>query len=239
MKVFVDIETIPDQSEGALEKIVESIDVRCPHKTKADIGKDLGLAPNEIKFTGAEDLKQKWIAEKGNEAAKLQAEEKWLKTSFDGAYGEIICIGLAVDDGEVCVLKNEDGEKALLDKFWSTVILGKERREPQVIAHNANFDLPFIWHRTVIHGVHPSFDFNPYARQGSRRYCTMEAWAGFKGMIGLDRLCSILGVDGDKGGMSGADVWPEYKAGNLEKIANYCANDVELLRKVYNRLTFN
>lgn len=238
MKLFLDIETVPDQSKGAIDRFMGA-DVKCPLKTKGDIGKDLGMPESEYKFIGAEDLKQLWIEKKGKEAATAQAEEKWLKTSFDGAYGQIVCIAFAVNDGEIAVVTDEGRtEKEMLEDFWSLASFGNEMRTPTMIAHNAKFDLPFLYHRSVINGVEPSFIFDPHSRQGSKRYCTMEAWAGFNGMIGLDRLCEILGIKGKQDGMSGADVWPEYEKGNVAKIAEYCKEDVRALIDVYNKLNF-
>ena len=65
MNVFLDIETVPDQSENALEKFIDNIVVKCPHKTKDLIGKDLGLSANDIKFTGKNDLELMWIEKFG------------------------------------------------------------------------------------------------------------------------------------------------------------------------------
>jgi predicted PolB exonuclease-like 3'-5' exonuclease len=239
MKVFIDLETIPDQTEGAINKIAETLTVKCPFTTKGDIGKDLGMTAEDIKFIGANDLKQKWVDVKGSEAAKAQAEDKWLKTSFDGARGHIICIGYAFNNYEIKVLTTESmSEKEMLAEFWQDVSDTALSKPKQFIAHNANFDFPFLWHRSVINGVSPAFRFDPYQRQGDKRYCTMEAWAGFNGKIGLDALCDILGIEGKTEGMSGADVWPEYQKGNIQKIADYCADDVSALRAVYNRMNF-
>jgi len=238
MRVFIDIETIPDQSEGAIDRYIGS-DVKCPFKSKGDIGKDLGMSAEEYKFIGAEDFKQMWIDQKGKEAAKVQAESKWLKTSFDGARGEIICISYAFNERPIKTLSVENmSEREMLIAFWADIAEETLSKPRQFVAHNANFDLPFLWHRSVINVVQPDVKFDPYQKQGSHRYCTMEAWAGFKGMIGLDELANILGLEGKSKGMSGADVWPEYQKGNIAKIADYCVDDVDVLRNVFNRLNF-
>ena len=56
--------------------------------------------------------------------------------------------------------------------------------------------------------------------------------------ISLDRLCKVLGVPTSKGEMDGSKVWDAYQAGEYEKIATYCATDVEATRKVFHRLSF-
>lgn len=238
MNVFLDIETIPDQSEGAIERFMGG-EVKCPFKTKGEIGKDLGMTEAEYKFIPSGDFRALWVEKKGNAAAIDQAKEKWLKTSFDGARGQIVCIGYAFGNDEVKVLSTaEHSEKQMLEEFWHSINENTMSRPRRFIAHNTSFDLPFLWHRSVINRVNPSVKFDPWAKQGEKRYCTMEAWAGFKGMISLDNLAEILGVQGKSEGMSGADVWPEYEKGNIDKIAKYCADDVRVLRSIYNRINF-
>ena len=44
--------------------------------------------------------------------------EQFLRqTAFDGSFGIIVCIGYAIDDGEVNVLHDKE-EKIMLEKFW-------------------------------------------------------------------------------------------------------------------------
>ena len=238
MKIFLDIETIPDQSEGALERFMGG-EVKCPFTTKGDIGKDLGMTEAEYKFIPAADFKAMWVEKKGKEAAKAQAEEKWLKTSFDGARGQIVCISYAFNQGSIIRRSVANcSEKQMLTDFWQEVEEMTQSKPKQFVAHNANFDLPFLFHRSVINEVRPSFRFDPWARQGEKHYCTMEAWSGFKGMISLDSLAEILGVAGKSKGITGADVWPEFQKGNIDKISEYCADDVRVLRDIYNKMNF-
>jgi len=231
MEIVIDIETIPDQSEGAIERFMGD-PVKCPFDTKAAIGESIGLSAGDYKFIGKEDLKQRWIDEKGQEAAKEQAYQKWLKTSFDGSYGEVCCICIHVN-GYKTFLGNE---KEILVALWEVV--SSLKRPPYFIAHNAKFDLPFLWKRSVINGIKPASGFNPYGRNGTDFYCTMESWAGFNGRIGLDNLAKVFSIHGKMEGMTGADVWPEYKKGNIAKIAEYCRDDVKTTKEIYEKLTF-
>ena len=237
MNIVIDIETIPDQSPNAIDRYLsDDVKVSCPHKTKAAIGADLGMDESEYKFIGAEDLKQKWIERKGDEAKKEQATAKWLKTSFDGGYGKICCVCFSFN-GQFFTFVN-GSEREFLADLWDKLNEILNGRHPNFIAHNAKFDLPFLYHRSVVNGVKPIRGFKPHGRHGQDYFCTMEAWAGFNGKIGLNRLAEILSL-GQKGNdMSGADVWPEYQKGNIEKIASYCKQDVQLTSDVYDRLTF-
>lgn len=218
MNVFIDLETIPDQSKDAKSRIAETI------KPPAQMKK-----PETI---------DEWINGKGKyEGVRDKAiENAWLKTSLNGGYGEICSAALEIDNKMYSIGGKED---AILNYIWC-VISDKVKSNERVmfIAHKAKFDLPFLWHRSVINGVKPSIDFKPHGRHGIDYYCTMQAWAGYNGMISLDALAKILGVGSKTEGMSGSQVWPEYKAGNIQKIVDYNIDDVRLLRAVYDKLNF-
>jgi hypothetical protein len=232
MEIVVDIETIPDQTPGAVDKIAEDLVVKAPDLTKPKLIEALDLGADG-KYKTVPELKEMWLEEFGKDAKLKQAKDKWLKTSFDGGYGEICCIGIS---GMIFTTKGSD-ERSMLTQFWESVDASLSGRFPFFIAHNAKFDLPFIYHRSVINGVKPVRGFNPHGRHDQDHYCTMEGWAGFNGKIGLDRLAKILGITG-KEGMSGADVWPEYEKGNLAGIAEYCQDDVRITSEIYNKLKF-
>ena len=234
MNIVVDIETIPDQTEGAVERIMEDLVVKAPDVTKPVLIEALKLG-DQGKYKTVPELKSLWLEEFGVSAKREQAEAKWLKTSFDGAYGQICCIAFGTHTGTQTFF-NKD-ERELLLNFWDEI--GRIGRPPYFIAHNAKFDLPFIYHRSVINDIPTDTSFKPHGRHGQNHFCTMEAWAGFGGKIGLGRLGGILGLGGKTEGMSGAEVWPEYQKGNITKIADYCKDDVDLTSKIYNRLTFS
>lgn len=212
MKIVVDIETIPEQNPD-MSKYREGITAPGQYKKPESI--------------------QKWL----DENADAMAEEKWLKTSLDGTYGQICCIGAKAENGETLLMAGNN-ERDILALFWSWCDDQLIGREPMFIAHNAKFDLPFLFHRSVINGTKPVRGFKPHGKHGYSHYCTMEAWAGYNGRIGLDRLAKALGLGGKTEGFSGADVWPAYQKGDFEKIAGYCIDDVLLTEQVYNRLTF-
>ncbi len=237
MDIVIDIETLPDQSENAIQKYAEGLNVKCNLATKDDIGKALGLDAQTVKFTSRGDLEAQWVERFAKEAIEAQAREKWLKTSFDGGYGKILCIGYATDDKSVYCMTDAD-EKFLLMEFWGVVGMMCQGKPPYFIAHNAKFDLPFLWHRSVVNGVQPNRYFKAHGRHGTDHYCTSEAWAGYGNRISLSNLSKILGLEGKAEGMTGADVWPEYQKGNIEKIVTYCKQDVLTTYQIYKRLTF-
>ena len=214
--IIIDLETIPNQSESAINLIASEI-----------------KAPAQMKVQKTID---DWHSGSGKyEGAKEKAiQEQYLKTSFDGGYGQICCIGVDIDGHEHCLV-DAGNEDQMLAAFWD--MIGCDVTSPYFIAHNAKFDLPFLWHRSIINGVAPHKFFKAYGRHNSDYYCTMEAWAGFNGKIGLDRLAKILGLGSKTEGMDGSQVWPEYQKGNIKKISDYCLDDVRLTKAIYERLT--
>jgi len=238
MNIFIDIETIPDQTPGAVDLIKSELTVKAPDLTKPKLIDALDLG-SDGKFKTVPELKELWIEKFGDEAKEQQAKEKWLKTSFDGAKGQICCI-CASTGGKIASFTG--GEKTILTSLnqWLIEKYSFDQYQPDVtfIAHNKAFDLPFMHKRFIINKIKPEFKFKPHARHPVN-FCTMEEWSGFNGKVSLDNLCGYLGVKGKLEGMDGSKVWPEYQQGNIDKITEYCIDDVRCLIDVYNRLTFN
>lgn len=229
MNVFIDIETIPDQTAGAVASIAENLEVKAPNLTKPKLIEALNLG-DQGKYKTVDELKELWVAEFAESEKENQATEQWLKTSFDGGKGQLCCVGIARGGDPVITLTGS--EKQILE---SVNLLLKEYPSVTFVAHNKKFDLPFLFKRFVINGIEPQFIFDAHAK---KHICTMELWEGFGGRISLDNLAKQLGLGGKYEGMDGSQVWPEFKAGSIDKIAEYCADDVRLLREIYNKINF-
>jgi predicted PolB exonuclease-like 3'-5' exonuclease len=90
----------------------------------------------------------------------------------------------------------------------------------------------------MVYGIKPPpcFPINP--RPGSEFvYDTMIEWAGWGNRISLDRLGLALGLGG-KGDFDGSMVYDAVKAGDINRVVEYCEQDVMLTRAIYNRMTF-
>ena len=159
-------------------------------------------------------------------------EEYLHGTSLDPNFGQILCIGYAIDDEPVAVLTGD--EKSMLKDFWK---LAKDAN--CLTGHNAvAFDVPFLWKRSILQGIEPTLPIDSKADE--LVYDTMLAWdlAMPKKHTGLDLLAKLLGVPTSKTGMTGAEVYDYYKAGKLDDIYEYCKRDVVATRSVYKKLTF-
>lgn len=242
MNVPFDIETIPDEKFFDEFLQAEQDNFKAPSSlTKTQACADLGITDaKEIKFTSKDDAIAKWQEEFKTIKAPAVAEEKWKKCSFDAAKGQICSIAWAIEDGDVENIGAYDGtpEEDVIGFFFSKVATECHRRTPFLIGHYiGGFDLKFLWRRAVILGIEPPFPLPFAGRHGKDFYCTQTAWCGYKDTISMDNLAKALGIEG-KGDMDGSMVWPAWKAGEFDKVCEYNVSDVEVVRNIFNRLTF-
>lgn len=211
--VYLDIETIPCQRPDVLQRIRDEI------KPPGNIKKPESIAA--------------WLEENLDAAAA----EQIAKTSFDPALGHICTIGWAIDDGPINVAHAEtvEQEADTLQAFFDS--LAPNHRHTFVGHYIGGFDLRFILCRAVVLGIRiPRAIPRDPKPWDSTIFDTMQAWAGAKGSIGMDRLCEALSMPG-KGDFTGADVAAAWAAGNHDTIAQYCAQDVERTRAIHQRFT--
>lgn len=157
--------------------------------------------------------------------------------SFSGEYGKICCIGVIKENSQGIIVKEvfSGTEKEILTKFWEVA-----RDVDRFVGHNIfEFDLPFIYKRSIINGVKPrELSFARYRNMPI--YDTLKEWDlwSYNGKQSLDTLSKIMGFPTSKDEMDGSMVWDYFKDGKLEEICKYCMKDVELTRKVYKKMTF-
>lgn len=242
--ITIDIETLPDLTPGVREEFIEAAreNIKVPSgATKDTLAADLGIFDKEIiKAMSRADLDAGWLAEVGPKHAETVGDAEWRKTSFSGLSGQLLMIGVGLDDEPPIVL---DGDEALILLDFANLLADVQKRDhmglPMFVGHNLiDFDLPFIFHRSVMLEIapHPTFPVAP-SRYSERIYDTMSKWAGFGNRIKLDTLARALGVGG-KEGMDGSQVYDYYAASRIDEIKTYCADDVEMTRAVYRRMTF-
>lgn len=215
--LYFDLETIPTQLQKVRAAIAESV----THPSTMS-------KPETIAA---------WVADKKPAAV----EEAIAKTSFDGAYGHICCIGWAYDDepAQSLVLETEVAEADILHEF-AMILDGRMvmNRIPTIVGHNViNFDIRFIWQRAIILGIElPRWfprDPSPY---GSDVFDTMLRWDRRReNMVGMDRLCEVMGLPG-KGDIDGSMIGKLWEAGEYDRIAEYCKADIERTRAIHKRM---
>lgn len=211
--VYFDLETIPEQAEGALEEMRRKV-----------------TPPANLKKQESID---KWLSENRESAAK----EMLAKTSFDGGRGHICTIAWAKNDSpiHVCHAKTVADERNILSDFFADL---DPYHSETLVGHNiAGFDLGFLRKRAIVLGVKmPARSSLPRDPKPWDKTIldTMSAWAGGTNRISMDALCKILGIEGKQGfdGSMVADAWAN---GEHEKIAEYCKDDVWRTREIHKR----
>ena len=181
-----------------------------------------------------EETKAKSKANGGIKKTPSDFDTFFRNTSFQGEFGRILCLCYAIDDAEVVGLAGD--EKEILQKFWAVA-----KDANLFIGHNVmEFDLRFIYKRSIIKGVRPSRDLSFARYRSSPIYDTMKEWEKW-GAIGtsLHKLSIALGLTSPKEeGIDGSKVYDYFLAGKTDEIVKYCKRDVEATRKVYKKMTF-
>jgi 3'-5' exonuclease len=179
------------------------------------------------------DKKTKYI----QKHQEINAEEAYTKAGIYAEFGKIICISAGYFTEENKELKFRvksfygKDERAILQNFHS--LLNKTLKENYMLcAHNGKeFDFPFIGRRTLINGLElPSqLDIAGKKPWEIQHLDTMELWkfGDYKHFTSLDLLAHVFDIPSPKQDLDGSMVAKTYYEENdLEKIKNYCQNDV-------------
>jgi 3'-5' exonuclease len=162
--------------------------------------------------------------------------EKYLsQTSFDGGFGRIACISYGINDETVNTFYGD--ERKILQDFWKVA-----KDIDLFVGFNViDFDLRFIYQRSVVLGVKPTVDLSFARYRNFPIYDVMHEWKkwNMSSSISLDTLAKILSHPTSKGGkIEGKDVAKAYEDGKIKEICEYCQKDVELTRMIYRKMTF-
>jgi predicted PolB exonuclease-like 3'-5' exonuclease len=132
--------------------------------------------------------------------------------------------------------EQQSSEKELVERFFD----GIEKYTPDLVSWNGSgFDLPVLNYRALRHCVpapryweagdeDQAFRWNNYFNRYHWRHLDlMDVLSGYqnRARAGLDNVALLLGQPG-KLGMSGAQVWERYQAGELAAVREYCESDV-------------
>lgn len=212
MKIYLDIETLPSAADWVREEIAKGI--TCP----GNYSKPETIA--------------KWEAEN----KPVLVEEALQKTGLDGGYGRVCCVGYAVEDGPVVVsLAEEEGPLLAIVKE-----VLENNHQPVIVGHNISFDIRFLFQRCVVNGIWPGRAL--YAASLAKPWdkCladTMLMWHP-QNKVGLAKLCKILGVE-KHDPVDGSQVAQLWSNGKKDDIVNHCRSDVQAVREVHRKLTFD
>ncbi len=179
-------------------------------------------------------------------------EEAYGRTSLDGNFGRILCIGYIreYDDERPleygCFGWNEatggfESERKTLEDFWSAMRDFKPNRDT-VVGHNIfEFDWPFIMQRSVIKGVQPAVRLSTARYRSQPIFDTMKEWDSwsYKKYTSLGKLAFVLGLPSPKEEfITGANLAERFAEGHYREIYEYCMRDVKATRNAYRKMNF-
>jgi predicted PolB exonuclease-like 3'-5' exonuclease len=236
MNIYLDIETIPAQDPEAIKML----------RKEADEEKRLIKAPSNYKDVAKIE---EYIAAKKIEI-DTAFDERYRKTSFDGALGQVVCVSYAIDDNEPVVIYSsewKDSENFILTNLYLDLQKAynpNSQVRPVFIGHNIiSFDLRFLLQRSIIVGVKPPM-FIPFKAKpwDDVVFDTMTAWAGVGNRVSMAKLCEVFKIDAKgsevDGDIDGSKVWDYVQAGRIDDVATYCMHDVIRTRQIYKRINF-
>lgn len=224
-RIFLDIETLPTKDanrEFVGKKLRRSLAKKCEIASEADFDR--------------------------------KAEIAFRDTALSGSLGRLLCVGLMVDAngkaGKPCVCgQDKDTKKFHLDEaktlcqFWNHLDrINFDADCDLVVGHNIlGFDLPFLYHRSMVCGVEPTRNLLSGKPWEIAVYDTMEKWqmGKYYEKIGLEELALAFGLNCPKNGAVSAENLAEaFRTGQHQEIREYCLADVHCARELYYRMTF-
>ena len=211
--LFLDIETVPDQSNW---KDVPELEQKLWDKKTKNQRKD--------DFTAGDYYKERGgiMAEFGRIIC--------------------ITIGMC-DKNETLKIKSfyGDDELKLLQEFGD-IFKSPKLRDIILCAHNGKeFDFPWIARRCLINGLQPPVPFQMFGKKPWEipHLDTMELWkfGDYKSFVSLELLAYVFGVPTPKDDIDGSMVASIYHIENdLARIVKYCEKDVLTLANVFRKM---
>lgn len=175
-------------------------------------------------------------------------ESLYQRAGIYAEFGKIICISVGFlhhqDSRYHLRLKSYFGhdEKRLLQDFKKLLENHFNSSQHLLCGHNAKeFDFPYLCRRMLVNGIDipPILDLSGKKPWEVQHLDTMHMWrfGDYKSFTSLDLLAAVFNVPSPKSDISGADVGRVYwEENDLERIVEYCQNDVVCLVQIYLKL---
>ena len=164
-------------------------------------------------------------------------------------FGKIVVIGLGLfnlsSDKELSLrVKALSGvdEKQLLEDFKELIETKFQPDQLALCAHNGKeFDYPYIIRRMLVNDISlpEALDYGGKKPWEIKHIDTMDLWkfGDRKSFTSLELLAALFGIGSSKSGIDGSKVNETfYKEKNLDKIVEYCKEDVVVTGQVFLRL---
>jgi hypothetical protein len=178
------------------------------------------------------------------EASAKAATKALAATSLSATLCELHVVSMALDDGPVTTWVNDQtplGEKRLIEavaaELWD--MREEQRRRFEIVAFNAGFDQNVIRVCAMRHKVRLPKDVHGVGVKpcDSAWRCAMGPLRdGWSDRVSLEKACLAFGVPltfGEAGDIPGSEVGAAIAHGEIERVAQHCAVDVERVRAVW------
>ena len=207
---------------------------------------DVETVPEIYRFEDLDNTKRKLFEKKVKYRLNddITVADLYEQAGIWAEFGKIIVISVGFfvkDDGSEFRIKSfaSDDEAKLLQDF-AGLLNSKyfQRKDLKLCAHNGKeFDFPYIARRMIINKIPLPKQLAVYGKKPwETPFCdTMELWrfGDYKHYTSLELLTHILGIPSPKQDIDGKDVARVYYEENdLERIKNYCENDVIAIAQV-------
>lgn len=200
----------------------------------------------------------RWVGRTARTEEERQVELTDLKESlgFSPLTGSIVAIGLydlERRQGAVYYVGREGtpdevvgeyvlkqcSEQEMLEDFWE----GARSYDTFVTFNGRAFDVPFLLHRSVVHGVRPTADLMEgryFYQQKGTVHVDLQDQLTFYGAMhrrpSLHLFCRAYGIESPKVvGVAGDDVAKLFRGGKFRDIATYNVRDVIATTELYQK----
>jgi 3'-5' exonuclease len=162
--------------------------------------------------------------------------EQYKKQALDSMEGRIICIGLALEGAGISVKFAPEPKNLVWLLEWIEELQGDYPVPITFVGWNiSTFDIPWLWRKAIQYNLPKLRNALPHGNK-NMVIDLMTVWAAqWKDYTSLSDCARFLGIPHDDT-FTGADVYDTWKAGDLEKIANHCKDDIKTIQAIYGRI---
>lgn len=172
------------------------------------------------------------------------------KATYVPEYSKIVCISIGTLNGgtELLTKSYYKEEKEIIDSFFKICVKFFDTLETHkyLVGHNIKtFDISYLLKRAIINDFQYS-DFPNIFQLRDKKPWELNTFLDTKEMFNfgshmhystLDEVCFALGVKSPKDEIDGSKVYEEYYENDgLEKIKDYCEEDVKSTWEVFKKL---
>jgi len=216
------------------------------------VGEDWGLLDTTTK-----SVLTRWVDKTARtpEERKVMHEDVEAGLGFSPLTGYAVAIGLydlerergvvyytghgdSVDEESDKYTYKQRTESEMLHEFWE----GVKHYDTFVTFNGRAFDVPFLLHRSVVHGVSPTknlMEGRYPSQQKTCRHVDLQDELTFFGAMhrrpSLHLFCRAYGIESPKGEVGGDDVAELFANKKFRDIARYNARDVIATTALYQR----